>query len=163
MDTATAIAEANDKAPNVKQYQWAIERMLGTEVPKLMRRGRTQAAIQERDGNRSGQPDRDHRPRDGGESLNDVKSRAKQGLSMLLQRFAVPLDSVPKEVEGKEVTKVWNPTVGYSLSPDYLPEGVKHAVLVSHNAFLGEFYEMLLYWNATEHRATAAHYSNTGW
>jgi len=88
----------------------------------------------------NGATPRDYRPPGGGgESPNAVAFRAKQGLIMLLKNYGKDLDAPPKDFLDKFVID----------SPNILPEGIPHVVIVSHNIFLAELYEAMFRWNST--------------
>lgn len=44
-----------------------------------------------------------------------------------------------------------------------VPDGIPHVVLVSHNIFLTELYEVLRDWNIGEHRWTGYSLRNAEW
>lgn len=95
-------------------------------------------------------------PRDyqlpGGESLEQVSARAKASLVTLLAKYGKELDEPPKEFLDKVVID----------SPNVLPEGIPHVVVVSHNGFLSEFYDSMYGWNKA-HRVTTCEYNNVDW
>lgn len=165
ISTALEISKSNDNGVPIVEEPNLIERKLGTSIPRLMSKGLVKAAIAERDGTLyDGSVDREHRPDGGGESLSDVERRAEKVL-LVLTKHAVPLDEVPSVVEGKEPVRRYEASTGEGnvCGPEEVPEGIKHVVLVSHNAYMGEFYEMLLSWGKDEREQTAVHYGNTEW
>ena len=101
----------------------------------------------------SGITPRDYTPPGGGESPNHVAMRAKLSLIMLLREYGKELDEPPKEFVDKTVIN----------SPNVLPEGIPHVVVVSHNIFLAELYESMFGWHSDAHRMTTCHYRNTDW
>jgi hypothetical protein len=100
----------------------------------------------------SGAPPRDYTPPGGGESLNLVAYRAQRTLNVLLMKYGKELDEPPKEFLDKTVID----------SPNILPEGIPHVVVVSHNIFLSELYESMFGWTSG-HRMTTCDYRNTDW
>lgn len=93
----------------------------------------------------------DYQP-EGGESLNQVSSRAKQSLVKLLAQYGKELDNPPKEFIDRVKID----------SPNVLPEGIPHVVVVSHNAFLSEFYDSMYKWNK-DCGMTNCRYDNADW
>jgi broad specificity phosphatase PhoE len=100
----------------------------------------------------SGVPSCSYLPPGGGESSNGVARRARMGLTALLLKYGKELDEPPKEFLDKTVIN----------SPNVLPEGIPHVVVVSHNVFLSELYESLFRWNSPYHMTTCE-YGNTDW
>ena len=93
----------------------------------------------------TGATPRDYRPPGGGgESPYDVAFRAKQGLIKVLKNYGKDLDKPPKDFLDKVVID----------SPNVLPKGIPHVVIVSHNIFLAELYEAIFRWNSTYHMTT---------
>ena len=87
-----------------------------------------------------------------GESADDVAERATSSLLLLLHRYGKELDEPPKEFVDKKVID----------SPNDLPEGIPHVVVVSHNIFLTELYEAMYNWGRS-HRMTTCDYRNVDW
>jgi probable phosphoglycerate mutase len=87
-----------------------------------------------------------------GESIEQVASRARLGLVALLAKYGKELDEPPKEFLDKVVID----------SPNVLPTGIPHVVVVSHNEFLAELYDSMYGWNKT-HRTTTCDYDNADW
>jgi probable phosphoglycerate mutase len=96
--------------------------------------------------------DRNYQP-DGGESLEQVSSRAKQSLVTLLTQYGKELDEPPQEFLDKKQID----------SPNILPEGIPHVVVVSHNGFLAEFYHSMCLWNNTHRMSLSCRYENAAW
>jgi broad specificity phosphatase PhoE len=88
----------------------------------------------------------------GGESQEQVALRAKRSLVTLLAQYGKELEKPPKEFLDK---------VSIDL-PNILPEGIPHVVVVSHNGFLGEFYDSMYGWNKAHCRTTSS-YGNADW
>ncbi|EIM84911.1 phosphoglycerate mutase-like protein [Stereum hirsutum FP-91666 SS1] len=165
VSTALEISKSNDNDVPITKEPNLIERKLGTSIPRLMSKGLFKTAIAERDGNLyDGSVNREHRPQGGGESLSDVERRSENVLAILL-KYAVALDKVPSVVEGNDPVRRYEASTGDDDTGGLqeVPEGIKHVVLVSHNAYMGEFYEMLLSWGKDDHEQTAVHYGNTQW
>jgi probable phosphoglycerate mutase len=95
---------------------------------------------------------RNYQP-DGGESLEQVSSRAKQCLVGLLAQYGKELDKPPKAFLDKEMME----------SPNILPEGVPHVVVVSHNGFLAQFYDSIYLWDKPRYSSPSYHYDNADW
>jgi broad specificity phosphatase PhoE len=83
------------------------------------------------------------------ESYEEVSKRAREFVEEeVLGKFGVCQLDVPKQVDLQ--------------NPGTLPEGLPHVVIVSHNVFITELYEGLLYWNR-EHFETDIHWNNACW
>ncbi|KIM90661.1 hypothetical protein PILCRDRAFT_811113 [Piloderma croceum F 1598] len=95
---------------------------------------------------------RDHRPC-GGESLDDVASRARLSLTMLLTKYGKELDDYPKEFLDKNEID----------SPNDLPQDLPHIVLVSHKIFLTELYYSMVGWNTGCPYIMTRDYKNVDW
>jgi len=95
--------------------------------------------------------DRSYQP-EGGESLDQVSSRAKRSLIALLAQYSKEIDKPPKEFLDKVKID----------SPNVLPEGIPHVVVVSHCGFLAEFYDVMYGWNEAGGMSTCD-YENTDW
>lgn len=95
---------------------------------------------------------RDHRPL-GGESLEDVASRARLSLTVLLTKYGKELDERPKEFLDKNEID----------SPDDLPQDIPHVVLVSHKIFLAELYCSMVGWNTYYPPTMTCAYDNADW
>jgi broad specificity phosphatase PhoE len=154
-DTACQIRTQNPASPEVIKSPLLVERKMGQEVIELGRAGHSESAGILYTGigrYQSGPTPRGYRPPRGGESPNDVAERAKVSLVRLLTIHGVDLEEPPKEFVDKVTID----------SPNILPEGIPHVVLVSHNVFLSELYETMLGWN-TYYRMTDIDYSNADW
>jgi broad specificity phosphatase PhoE len=98
---------------------------------------------------------RDFRPSEGGESLNDVSLRARAWLRVIValhgKETDAPIESFKKDEE--------------EYDPESLPADLPHVVAVSHNIFLSELYESLLNqgvpWD--NHIYSNWRYKHTGW
>lgn len=157
-DTAAEIAKHNIKHPDIEQMEILVEQKYGTYVADMMARGAETRAMEALTGRSSwdtGPPIRSHRPPNGGESLQDVATRASRAISGILLRNLVKFDEPPKSFVDNEKVDM----------PEELPDGVPHVVIVSHNIFLTELYEELLCWNTDPHyhKMTTCQYGNTGW
>jgi broad specificity phosphatase PhoE len=133
-----------------------VERKPGSAVADAIRAGNRVQATALYNGlspGQSGTTPRDYTPPGGGESPNLVALRAKSNLITLLHEYGEELDEPPKEFVDKTVIN----------SPNVLPEGIPHVVLVSHNIFLAELYESMFGWNSDTYRMTTCHYSNADW
>ena len=155
-ETALAIAKHNQDA-NLKAIpnDVYVERKTGQAVIDAIRAGYNQRATALYSGVPPGQPGvtpRGYIPPDGGESPNQVARRAMLSLRDLLYEYGKELDEPPKEFVDKKVID----------SPNVLPEGIPHVVVVSHNIFLAELYEAMYKWNS-DHRMTTCHYRNADW
>jgi len=155
-ETALAIAKHNqDTTLEVIQNDKYVERKPGQEVIDALRYGYDERAVTLFTGvpfGRSGETPRDYMPPGGGESLKQVAQRAVSTLLILLYKFGKELDEPPKEFVDKKVID----------SPNVLPEGIPHVVLVSHNIFLAELYETMFSWGS-DHRMTTCKYRNGDW
>jgi len=155
-DTALQIAKHNHNANlEVITKHIYVERKMGQAVIDAILAGRTGRASDLYTGlspGQSGVTPRGYRPPGGGESHNDVAMRAKASLIMLLHEYGKELDEPPREFVEKTVID----------SPNILPEGIPHVVVVSHNVFLSELYETMFNWGH-DHRMTTCDYRNTQW
>jgi broad specificity phosphatase PhoE len=153
VQTANGISAHNISHPEVEQTSKIVEHYWGTEALKCSRKGQHEAARYELAGSYGGAPKRDFRPRGGGESYKDVGERARDFVeNEVLGRFGVALSEVSKDLLDEQKSK----------TPDILPEGIPHVVLVSHNLFLTELYEGLLFWNKV-HKDTRNYWANAAW
>jgi broad specificity phosphatase PhoE len=154
-ETACQIRMQNHAPLEIQRSSLFVERKMGQEVIELALAGQSEAAGRLYAGlgrYQSGPTPRGYRPPRGGESLDDVAERAKMSLVMLLGIYGVDLEEPPKEFVDKVNID----------SPNVLPEGIPHVVVVSHNGFLSELYESMLGWN-TYYRMTTLDYSNASW
>ena len=154
-ETALAITKHNkDTDLKVTQKEIYVERKPGQVVSDAIRAGFVERAARLYFGprSRSGVTPRDYAPPYGGESADDVAERATSGLLLLLHRYGKELDEPPKEFVDKKVIN----------SPNDLPEGIPHIIVVSHNIFLTEFYEAMYNWGRS-HRMTTCDYRNVDW
>ncbi|KAA1469820.1 phosphoglycerate mutase-like protein [Dentipellis sp. KUC8613] len=157
-DTALAIQKANKSKPKLELSEYLIERRTGFVAMELFEHGDFEAASLERNGlGKFPNLDRTHRPRGGGESWNDVEDRARKTFFSLLLEYAKVAADAPSDLD--------LPADSVSYPLDNIPEGIPHVVIVSHNLFLCEFYELLFNWdNASgKHITTRADYRNTEW
>ena len=153
-ETARAIAKHN-KDPNleVEPNDRYIERKMGEAVINAIRTRDLERATTLYTGIRygfSGVTPRDYTG--GGESPQEVANRAVFSLITLLCRYGKELDEPPKEFVDKTTID----------SPNVLPEGIPHVVVVSHNIFLSELYEAMYNWGRS-HRMTTCDYRNVDW
>jgi broad specificity phosphatase PhoE len=153
-DTALQIAKHNrDANLEFTTNGIYVERKMSQAVIDAIRAGHTERAATMYTGLRRGQSGTT--PRNyggGGESPEHVAMRARGSLILLLMKYGKELDEPPKEFLDKTVIN----------SPNVLPEGIPHVVLVSHNIFLSELYESMFGWN-TAYRMTTCDYSNANW
>lgn len=154
--TALQIIEHNDDTTlKVTTDDRYIERRMGQAVVDALRTGYPTIAMSLCSGlspDQSGSISRDYKPPGGGESLNDVAFRARLSLTELLGKYGKEMDEPPKDFLDKTVID----------SPNVLPEGIPHVVVVSHNIFLSELYESMFGWNSS-YRTTTCEYRNTDW
>jgi broad specificity phosphatase PhoE len=132
-----------------------VERKMGQAVIDAINAGRIERASDLYTGlshGSSGVTPRDYQPPGGGESPNNVAARATLSLLTLLLTYGKALDEPPREFVDKTVID----------SPNVLPEGIPHVVVVSHNIFLAELYESMFSW-AKDHRMTTCDYRNAEW
>ena len=155
-DTALAIAKHNkDTNLEVIWKEIYVERKSGQVVIDAVCAGRMEQAETLYYGipsGRSGTTPHDYVPPSGGESPQDVANRAVLSLLLLLEEHGKELDEPPKEFMDKKIIN----------SPNDLPEGIPHVVLVSHNVFLAELYEAMYSWGSSHHMTTC-HYHNVDW
>ncbi|KIM85988.1 hypothetical protein PILCRDRAFT_816529, partial [Piloderma croceum F 1598] len=155
--TALEIAKYHcDDTLEVITKKGYVERKPGSAVTDALRAGNQERAATLYNGlspGQSGPTPRDYKPPGGGESPNLVASRANIALVVLLYKYGKELDEPPKEFVDKTVID----------SPNVLPEGIPHVVLVSHNIFLAELYESMFGWNSDAHRMTTCNYRNADW
>ena len=155
-DTALAIAK-NNKDTNLKviQKEIYVKRKLGQVVIDAVRAEcmeQAETLYYSILSGRSGVTPCDYTLPGGGESPQDVANRAVLSLLLLLEEHGKELDEPPKEFMDKKVIN----------SPNDLPEGIPHVVLVGHNVFLTELYEAMYSWGSS-HRMTTCHYCNVDW
>jgi probable phosphoglycerate mutase len=155
-ETALVIAKHNQDATlEAVQNDRYVERKPGQEVIDAIRAGYEERAATLYTGIPSGQSGvtpRHYTPPGGGESPNQVANRATMSLMMMMYKYGKELDEPPKEFIDKMVID----------SPNVLPEGIPHVVVVSHNIFLAEFYEAMFSW-FSDHRMTTCDYRNVDW
>jgi broad specificity phosphatase PhoE len=155
-DTALQIAKYNhDATLKVTTKDIYVERRMGQAGIDAVRAGNQERAKALYTGllpGQSGTTPRNHQPPGGGESPYAVANRARLSLIALIRKYGKELDEPPKEFLDKMVTN----------SPDVLPEGIPHVVVVSHNIFLAELYESMFGWNS-DHRMTTCNYRNADW
>ncbi|KAE9394120.1 phosphoglycerate mutase-like protein [Gymnopus androsaceus JB14] len=154
VDTAQAISDNNKHRPVVIQQVNLQERKTGSVVESLRRQGRDdEASIELRGWGEDDTIDRHHTPGGGGESLETVAERAKLFIFSCMAKYGVDTLENPEEFD-----------VGrWESTPEDLPEGLPHVVVVSHNIFLCELYEMILYWHRQVRGPMICDLANTGW
>jgi len=154
--TALEIARHNhDATLKVATDDIYVERRMGQAVIDAIYAGDRTKAMKLLNGFSPGQQviiPRDHQSPGDGESLNDVARRARLSLTALLRKYGKAMDEPPSEFLDKTVID----------SPDVLPEGIPHVVLVGHNIFLVELYESMFSWSGP-YRITTCVYSNVDW
>ena len=155
-DTALQIAKHNHNATlEVKADSIYVERKQGQAVIDALKAWNPERASDLYTGlsrYESGITRRVYRPPGGGESPNDVALRAKGSLFILLHQYGKEQDEPPREFVDKTVID----------SPNILPEGIPHVVVVSHNIFLSELYDSMFSWGS-KHRMTTCDYRNAEW
>jgi probable phosphoglycerate mutase len=152
LDTALEISTQNISHPEIEKSLRLVEHHWGYNAIDYSNRGMNDQVRYELGGFGPG-VDRNHVPSGGGESYNNVASRAREFVeSQILGRFGVCLSEVPESLTNEET----------AVTAETLPEGIPHIVIVSHNVFLTELYEGLLYWNK-DHKMTDIYWPNAGW
>ena len=154
-DTALPIAKHNHNATlEVITDDRYVERKMGQAVIDALHAGDSERATLYTglSPGQSGTTPRGYQPPGGGESPNGVALRARLSLMKPLRKHGKELDEPPREFVDKTVI----------YSPNVLPEGIPHVVVVSHNIFLAELYESMFGWNS-DHRMTTCHYRNADW
>ncbi|PBK70087.1 PGAM-domain-containing protein [Armillaria solidipes] len=155
LDTASAIGRNNIERPDLKpeEDELIIEQDHGPQVDAARRSGNESLEYQLRTGQRafrcptSSTSLRSYSP-PGGESLDRVSSRAKMALRSYLRSYGASFASMPD--------------VSVDLAD--LIDGVPHVVVVSHNIFLIEFYEAMLFFNNPSQRYnTPVQWRTAGW
>ncbi|KAF8525499.1 phosphoglycerate mutase-like protein, partial [Hysterangium stoloniferum] len=154
--TAQAIVDFHSSTLELKKTSSLREQDHGPEVAQHMQRGDFYGAQRLRSGGYSpaSEDGRSYRP-PGGESANDVVSRAVLMLQLAVLVLGRELPSPPPELLDKGPRE--------RQPADQLPDGVPHIVFVSHNILLVELYEALLSWEAEKHRYLWVDYHNTEW
>jgi len=154
--TAKEISLHNVSHPLISIDSNVEEQRPGDLVPKLFIEGRTQeGALALGRVLIDGKVPRSHTPPEGGESLDTVARRASEFILSTMAEHAVVTGEGPEDFDlemwkGDEVTR--------------LPPGLPHIVLVSHNVFLCELYELMHYWNSTDRgKGLGCFWKNTGW
>jgi probable phosphoglycerate mutase len=154
--TALEIAKHNhDSTLKVATDDIYVERRMGQAVIDALYAGDQTKAMTLQNGFSPDQEviiPRDHQPPGGGESLNDVALRARLSLTALQRKYGKEMDEPPRELLDRTVID----------SPNVLPEGIPHVVVVSHNIFLIELYESIFSWNGS-YRITTCVYRNMDW
>ncbi|PBK70096.1 phosphoglycerate mutase-like protein [Armillaria solidipes] len=152
LDTARAIGRNNTERPDLKpeEDELIIEQDHGPEVDAARTSGNGDLELQLRTGlsplasfEFHGTPPRSYCP-PGGESLESVSQRARTALLQYLRVHGTSFASMPDSTD--------------------LGDSVPHAVVVSHNIFLTEFYEAMLFFNNPSQRYnTPVQWSNASW
>jgi hypothetical protein len=166
VQTAKAISAQNVSHPEIEQTKKIVEHYWGQTAIDYSKRGAHDLVRQALSGKwGGGTPERDYRPEGGGESYQDVAVRARDFVEdEILGRFGVALSDVSKDLVDRQSSP--KDRYGRLKSPvtaDVLPEGIPHVVVVSHNIFLTELYEGLIYWNSGTHRNTYNYWANASW
>ncbi|KZT35960.1 phosphoglycerate mutase-like protein [Sistotremastrum suecicum HHB10207 ss-3] len=150
-DTASILADFNTSSPNhhvlfaleEQRHGKAVEQAPSHMIQKLIT-GRSKW-------DKEMLPVRTHRPPMGGESLEDVRERAKSVLGGLVRKYGLDMDEPPVEFEGRYLNS----------RERAIPSGIPHVVIVSHNIFLSELHEVLQDWDT--HHWSNCHFNNTAW
>lgn len=152
INTAQAIVDAHEGEPLNLQIDPQIrEQDLGPSYYEALAVGDRDLAYWIR----AGDPQyftRHFKP-EGGESYEHLSDRARTVLLKLIPLHGIVTDSIPEQAEGLD-----------SKSSDP-PAGIPHIVLVSHNLFIGEFYDLFLNWNCPESywKESGFHWPNAYW
>ncbi|KAF5389852.1 hypothetical protein D9757_003611 [Collybiopsis confluens] len=172
VSTAKIISCANVSHPPIWIDRTVEEQLTGALAPKLFIEGRTkEGSVALGRVLVDGKMPRDHVPPEGGESLDMVAQRAKKFLLGILSTHAVEATGCigggrggPQEFD----LEMWR--LGREEpEPGKMPPGIPHVVVVSHNVFLGELYELMYYWNWKEGSSERkreklwCHWNNTAW
>ncbi|KAK0210077.1 histidine phosphatase superfamily [Desarmillaria ectypa] len=160
LDTARAIGRNNIKRPDLKpeEDERIIEQNHGPQVDAARRSGNEDLEFQLRTGQSPcaiyGYPStipRSYHP-PGGESLESVSLRAE----MTLLRYLRALESTLRNTQDSNTD--------VPIDSTDLIDGVPHVVVVSHNIFLTEFYEAMVFFNdPLERYNTPVQWRNAGW
>ncbi|KAK0441283.1 hypothetical protein EV421DRAFT_1736752 [Armillaria borealis] len=155
LDTASAIGRNNIERPDLKpeEDELIIEQDHGPQVDAARRSGNEYLEYKLRTGQNpfghptSGTSLRSYSP-PGGESLDRVSSRAEMALCSYLRSYGASFASMPD----------------VPVDSADLIDGVPHVVVVSHNIFLTEFYEAMLFFNNPSQRYnTPVQWRTAGW
>ncbi|PBK92132.1 PGAM-domain-containing protein [Armillaria gallica] len=155
LDTARAIGRNNIERPDLEpvEEELIIEQDHGPQVDAARRSGNEYLEYQLRTGQSafgyptSSTPLRSYSP-PGGESLDTVSFRAKMALRSYLRSYGASFASMPD----------------VPVDSADLIDGVPHVVVVSHNIFLTEFYEAMLFFNDPSQRYnTPVRWRTAGW
>lgn len=159
--TAQGIANEHCEPVTVDQTNFIVEREIGEEARSALRRQDSYAYDRLVNGWGSYPNfDRQHVP-PGGESLDQVALRAKIALVWIAFQYGKNLGG--ERPENEEWWKSADRYEGRRCKPGDIPEDIPHIVVVSHNIFLCEFYELLLNWGREKHETTSTNYWNTDW
>ncbi|KIK59570.1 hypothetical protein GYMLUDRAFT_671312 [Collybiopsis luxurians FD-317 M1] len=143
-DTAQILSENNHHHPPVVQHEVLQEQKYGTVAQVLFRQGQERQAAAELKGptilEPKGYTDRNHTPGGGGESLEHVAERAKSFLLSCMSVYGADTIEGPEEFDAER----WRS----NNSPKNVPPDLPHVVIVSHNIFMCELYEKILYWHS---------------
>jgi Histidine phosphatase superfamily (branch 1) len=158
VQTAQAISTHNNTShPPVEETDKIVEHYIGERAIDYLRRGAHRSARYERAGSYYDLPERDFRPRGGGESYEDVAERAREFVENdVLARFGVALDEVSKDLEKK-------PKKPDMDRADELPDGIPHVAMVTNNIFITELFEGLSCWNTNTHKNLPIQWGNADW
>jgi broad specificity phosphatase PhoE len=144
--TAKHIAEANKCHPEILIMENLKEQEYGATLTQFMQQGNHWMVRILRYGDLiNGNLDRTYRPKNEGESLNDVGWRAKSAVLMAIEKHGVESQTQPAI------------------------ENTPHVVFVSHNLLLVELYEALGNFIFPDHAEQEEHawrmvsYNNTSW
>ncbi|KAG7453194.1 PGAM-domain-containing protein [Guyanagaster necrorhizus] len=156
LDTARVIGRNNIERPGLKpeEDELIIEQYHGPAVEAARSAGNGDLAYELRTGQSSflayGRPTfppRSYSP-PGGESLESVSRRARITLRRYLRWYGGSFSSMPD----------------VPIDSTNLIDGVPHVVMVSHNIFLTEFYETMLFFNDPSQRYdTPVNWGNASW
>lgn len=161
--TAQGIVDEHCEPLTIEEHDWLIEREIGDDARSASIRQDSYSYNRLVNGwGRYPNFDRHHTP-PGGESLNTVQKRAQLMLWWIAKEFG-------KSIGGERAqTEEWSKLREHHedsrrCKPDDIPEDIPHIVIVSHNIFLCEFYELLLNWDPHKlHNTTSTDYGNTEW
>lgn len=160
--TAQGIADEHCEPLTVEQSEWLIEREIGDSARSASIRQDSYSYNRLVNGwGRYPNFDRQHTP-PGGESLNDVQWRAHVALKRIARLYGKNIGG--ERAQAEEWSKLKEHREDRQCKPDDIPEDIPHIVVVSHNIFLCEFYELLLNWDREKiHKTTSTDYRNTEW
>lgn len=127
-----------------------VEHFPGQKVLNYQAQGDYAMARYALTGTVRGPINRNRRP-EGGESYQDVADRAKSFLLKILFSDGARVSQVPDGPDDETTT-----------TEETLPQGIPHCVIVSHNIFITELYECMVYWGK-DHLMGWDYWANANW